>query len=421
MPREIQPTQIAELIPHGSQIFIQGGIGEPRTILEALAVSDQPHKSVDYYGVSIPGINNFSPHTFHSGARFHTFFLHRNIAPATDNTLLFHPLHYRDIYRFMQQRDTFDVALIQVAPPNSRGLCSLGPSVDFVPAIMGNSRCIIAEINQQLPVTHNAPSIALQNIDVVINTDHPLPTSQKKIGGDTETAIARNVAALIDDSSCIQIGIGKLPGSILQQLKNHRGLGLHSGLISEEAKELIELGVITGENKTIDRYQHVTGLALGSDDLYHWVADQPQVMFRPVDYTHDQQTLAAINQFVAINSVLEIDLQGQSNAERVRGRAVSASGGLVDFVRGARASHGGKSILAIPATAMGGMQSRIVADLSDNAITTLCRTDIDHVVTEHGSASLFALDTEQRARALVDIAAPKMRDQLWDGWRKHRS
>ncbi|MFT5711129.1 MAG: 4-hydroxybutyrate CoA-transferase [Halioglobus sp.] len=420
MPREIKPTQIAEFIPQGSQVFIQGGIGEPRTILEALAVSDQPHKCVDYYGVSIPGINNFSPHTFHSGARFHTFFLHRNIAPATDSTLFFHPLHYRDIYRFLQQRGAFEAAIIQVAPPNSRGLCSLGPSVDFVPAIMGHSRCIIAEINRQMPVVHNAPSIALKDIDVVINTDHPLPTSQTQIGGETETAIAQNVAALIEDGSCIQIGIGKLPGSIVHQLKNHHSLGLHSGLISEEVRELIELGVITGEKKTIDRFQHVTGLALGSDDFYHWVADQPQVMFRPVDYTHDQKTLAAINQFVAINSVLEIDLQGQCNAERVRGRAVSASGGLVDFVRGARGSHGGKSILAMPATAMGGAQSRIVTHLGNNAITTLCRTDIDHVVTEHGSASLFALDTEQRAHALVDIAAPEQRNQLWESWEKSR-
>lgn len=421
MPRVIQVNQVAALIPTNSQVFIQGGVGEPSTIIESLTASKTAHKSIDYYAVSIPGINNFSPHTFHSGARFHSFFLHRNIAPSADNALSFHPLHYRDIFRFIQQRDAFDVSIIQLSPPDSQGLCSFGPSVDFAPAIIGRSRCIIAEINPQLPAVPNAPSIAYQDIDVVVNTDHPLPTSTVQISSNTDKAIAEHVAALIDDGSCIQIGIGKLPGSILRQLQHHRRLGLHSGLISEATQELIESGVITGENKTIDRYQHVTGLALGSETFYRWVADQTQLVFRAVDYTHDQQTLSAIDQFVSINSVLEIDLQGQANAERVQGRTVSSSGGLVDFVRGARASQGGKSILAMPATAMAGSQSRIVIQLNDNAITTLCRTDIDHVVTEFGSASLFALDTEQRAQALVDIAAPEQRNQLWESWEKSKS
>ncbi|WP_019528265.1 acetyl-CoA hydrolase/transferase family protein [Dasania marina] len=416
MPREITASDVAQCIPDNSRVFIQGGIGEPSTILQALAAANQAAKAVDYYGVSIPGINHFSPHTFHPGANFHSFFLHQNIASASDDSVFFHPLHYRDIYRFLQQQKPFDVAIIQVSPPDSKGRCSLGPSVDFVPAILDNSRCIIAECNRQLPAVQNAPTIAINDIDIVIDSDHALPSSPLSMCGDTETAIAQQVAALIDDGSCIQIGIGKLPGSILRALTNHQQLGLHSGLISEDAQALIEAGIITGEKKSIDRHQHVTGMALGSAAFYHWMAEQTQVMFRPVDYTHDQQTLAAINQFVSINSVLEIDLQGQANAERINGRAVSASGGLVDFVRGARASRGGKSILAMPATAKAGSQSRIVTQLDTNAITTLCRTDIDYVVTQYGHASLFTLGTEQRAKALVDIADPEHRDRLWHDW-----
>lgn len=418
MTRALEPTQIAALIQHRSRVFIQGGVGEPRTILKALTAPGQKHKAVDYYGVSIPGINTFSPHTFHAGARFHTFFLHPNVAPAPPDAVSFHPLHYRDIYRFLEQSASFDMAIIQVSPPDSNGLCSFGVSVDFVSAILTRSHCIVAEINQQLPAVRDAPSIPYQDIDMVVNTDHPLPTVDAQLGGGIEIAIAQHVAALIDDGSCLQVGIGKLPGSILRQLRNHQQLGLHSGLISETARELITTGVITGEKKTLDRGHHVTGLALGDEEFYRWIASHPKMVFRSVDYTHDQRTLAAIDQFVSLNSVLEIDLQGQANAERVSGRAVSASGGLVDFVRGARASRGGKSILALPASAMGGKRSRLVARLSENAITTLCRTDIDHVVTEYGSASLFALDTEQRASALTEIAQPEHRDRLWDNWEK---
>jgi len=421
MPKQIMPSDVAEIITHQSHVFLQGAIGEPRTIIESLETAQEVNKSVDYYGVSIPGINRFSPHEFHPGARFHSFFLHNQIENRSSDNLLFHPLHYRDTYRYLENHSGFDVAIIQVAPADANGNHSLGPSVDFVPAILARAKLIIAEVNQQLPTLSDGPAIKHQDIDLIISSDHDLPCNQSQAGGATETAIAKNVSALIDDGSCIQIGIGKLPSSILQQLRHHKRLGLHSGLISEDTRDLIEAGCITGENKNIDRHQHVTGIALGQMDFYRWAATHPQIHFRPVNYTHDQKTLAALDQFVSINSVLEIDLLGQANAEHVQGQAVSASGGLIDFVRGARASDGGKSILAMPATAMKGSKSRIVSRLPVDAVTTLCRADIDYLVTEYGSASLFSLSTDQRAQALIDVAAPEHRDTLYQEWENSRT
>ncbi|MAZ88426.1 MAG: acetyl-CoA hydrolase [Cellvibrionaceae bacterium] len=421
MPRQIIPSEVAEIITHQSHVFIQGAIGEPRTIIEALESAQKVNKTVDYYGVSIPGINRFSPHEFHPGARFHSFFLHNQIANRSSNNLLFHPLHYRDTFRYLENHNGFDVAIIQVAPADANGNHSLGPTVDFVPSILARTKLIIAEVNQQLPAVSNGATIKHRDIDLIVAADHDLPCNQPLAGGVTETKIAKNVSALIDDGSCIQIGIGKLPSSILQQLRHHKRLGLHSGLISQDSRDLIEAGCITGENKSIDRHQHVTGIALGQKDFYQWVAKHPQVHFRPVDYTHDQKTLTALDQFVSINSVLEIDLLGQANAEHVQGRAVSASGGLIDFVRGARASTGGKSIIAMPATAMKGSNSRIVSRLPSDAITTLCRADIDYLVTEYGSASLFSLATDQRAQALIDVAAPEHRDALYQDWENSKT
>ncbi len=418
MPQQILASEVAEFITHQSHVFIQGALGEPRTIIEALEAATAVDKRVDYYGVSIPGINHFSPHEFHPGAHFHSFFLHNQIANQDGNSLKFHPLHYRDAFRYLENHKGFDVAIIQVAPADANGNHSLGPSVDFVPAVLARTQLVIAEVNQQLPALAKGPTIRHKDIDLIVAVDRDLPANQPQAGGSIESAIAKNVSALIDDGSCLQIGIGKLPSSILQQLRQHKRLGLHSGLISEDTRELIESGCITGENKSIDQYQHVAGIALGRRDFYQWAAEQPQIHFRPVNYTHDQRILTEIDQFVSINSVLEIDLLGQANAEHVQGRAVSSSGGLVDFVRGARASNGGKSILAMPATAMKGSKSRIVTRLPNDAITTLCRTDIDYLVTEYGSACLFSLATDQRAQALIDIAAPEHRDALHQDWEK---
>jgi len=209
-------------------------------------------------------------------------------------------------------------------------------------------------------------------------------------------------------------------GSILRQLAGHRRLGLHSGLISDETRPLIEAGMFTGESKTIDRGRHITGMAWGSATFYRGLEEQTDIAYRAVDYTHDLRKLAAIHQLVSKNSVIEADLYGQANAETINGQQVSATGGLVDFARGARAARGGKSILAMPATAMRGSRSRIVSQLSSH-ITTLCRADTDYVVTEYGCACLFRLSTESRAKALVDIAAPTYRDQLWLDWENARS
>ncbi|MCR9184202.1 MAG: 4-hydroxybutyrate CoA-transferase [Halieaceae bacterium] len=422
MPSTVEIDTVRQLIKPGYRVFVQAGIGEPRDLITALSGGpDHPGQTddaaVEYLTVSIPGINAaLAPLTMHRGAHLCSTFMHAGLdAGATHRPIRFLPLHYRDTSRFLEAGERFDVAVIQVAPPDTEGFCSLGISVDFVPAILDKCDCIIAEVNSQMPAPVSSPRIPLSAIHYRVDVDHPLPCSEPAVPGATELAIARNVADLIDDGSCIQIGIGKLPGCILKHLAGHRRLGLHSGLLSDGVRELIEADVVTGECKSVDRGRHVTGMAWGSSAFYDWIQRHPDIVFQPVDYTHDLRILASIDQFISINSVLEVDLYGQANAETINGRQVSASGGLVDFARGARASRGGKSIIALPATAMRGRKSRIVAGLS-SPITTLCRADVDYVVTEYGHAALFGQCTEARAQLLVDIAAPDYRDELWHAW-----
>jgi 4-hydroxybutyrate CoA-transferase len=214
---------------------------------------------------------------------------------------------------------------------------------------------------------------------------------------------------LIQDGDCIQTGIGAIPAAILEALVSKNDLGLHSGLIDDGGMALIERGVMTGRAKPVDRGVHVTGMALGSAALLDWLARRSDVAFRGADYTHEVRVIRDIPNFVSINSAVEIDLFGQVNAERVGGRQISGTGGSVDFMRAAKASKGGRSIVAMTATARGGSVSRIVPRVD---LVTALRTDIDLVVTEYGVANLKHASTAARVDALIEIAAPAFREDL---------
>jgi len=193
------------------------------------------------------------------------------------------------------------------------------------------------------------------------------------------------------------------------QLQNKNDLGLHGGLIDDGGMTLIRAGNVNGRCKPMDRGLHVTGMALGSNALYEWLADTPEVVFRGADHTHEVAAIRQLPNFVSVNSAVEIDLFGQVNAEMAGGRQISGTGGSVDFMRAAKSSPGGRSIVAMNATARGGEVSRIVRRVD---MVTALRTDVDIVVTEFGIADIKYLPNDQRAAALIDIAAPQFREAL---------
>ena len=304
---------------------------------------------------------------------------------------------------------TVDLALIQVTPPDARGQCSLGVSVHFVPAVLERAKLVVAEVNASMPRPHSSYEISYERLDYVALTGRPVLTLQGDSLSDDVRRIGANVASLIEDGDVIQIGIGKVPAAVLGALQDRRDLGLHSGLIADQVADLYAAGVMRG--------RMVCTAAIGSRKVYDFAAGCSDFTFAPVSYTHDPAVMAATPNLVAINSVLSVDLMGQANAEMLDGRQVSGTGGLLDFVRGARLSRGGRSILALPATAAGGKISRIVAKLGERDIVSCPRADADIVVTEHGIARLREKSLEERAEALIRVAAPGFREGLAKGWR----
>lgn len=329
------------------------------------------------------------------------------------------PWHYGRIEEgFSSGSLRADVVLLQLAPPPSgRSGYSLSLANDYVAAAARTARLVIAEVNPDAPWTRGAALPAGIEPGILVASELGPQEMKAPRFGEVEKRIAANVAGLVPDGACLQFGVGAVPAASLSGLRGHRDLSVHSGVIGDGWLDLVEAGIVTNALKPVDRGVSVTNVVFGTRRLFGHVHDNPAVAVRPASYTHDIRTVAGIADFRAINSAVEIDLTGQVNAEVARGTYVGAVGGLNDFVRGALAAPRGRSIIALPATALGGTTSRIVAKLDT---VTVPRCDADLVATEHGVADLRGATLAQRAARMIAIAAPEFREELSRAWRETR-
>lgn len=375
---------------------------------------------VHFSGMWIPGVNRFDPTALHADARATTFFMPPEFHAGWQRGAVdFLPLHYRDAVQWLGAPGRFDLLLLHLAPPDAQGRCSLSLAADFTPAVLAGLAAgarVLAHLNPQLPVTAG-PWVAADRITAWAQADMaPLTLDEPPPDPATE-AVARQVAMCINDGDTLQFGLGRLQAAMLRALSSHRRLRIHSGMVSDGLRGLAAAGALAACESGADGLMPpvYTGVALGSPALYSRMTDAELVRFAPVQHTHAQATLAGIENFVSINSAFEIDLLGQVNCETLRGRQVSGVGGLVDFVRGARASVGGRAVIAGTATAGRAGVSRIVPLLAPGPVG-VARGDVDIVVTEHGVARLRHLGMNARAQALIAVAAPAHRAGLEAAW-----
>jgi acetyl-CoA hydrolase len=317
--------------------------------------------------------------------------------------------HYSDLPAALGAggANAVDVLLLQLAPPGPDGRFSLSVAHEYLTPLVDSARLIVAEVNAQAPWTYGERSLGLEDIDVLVRTDHPLVDPARATGSTQEEIIAERVAGLIDDGATLQAGIGALPEAVLARLGERNHLGLHTGALGDAAAGLIECGAVTNERKALDRGVSIAGLMMGSGKVHRLAHRNPQIQFRSTAYTHGLATLAALRGLVAINSAVEVDLSGQVNAEVAAGRYVGAVGGALDFARGAHAA-GGLSIIALPSRS--GRYSRIVSRL-DGPVSTP-RSDAAFIVTEHGVADLRGTSLRQRQQRMLDVAHPEDRALL---------
>jgi acyl-CoA hydrolase len=301
-----------------------------------------------------------------------------------------------------------DVVFVQVSAPDQQGRHSLGLADDYLSPALDTARVVVAEVNDQVPWTFGARTLTEADWTASTRSSRP-PAQMPVIEPAADIAgVAEQVARLVDDGATVQYGIGALPEAVLRALSSRRDLGIHSGLLTDAAMELLECGAVTGAHKTVDPGVAVGGFVAGSQRLFRFVDRNPAVAVRGTRYTHDQEVLAAQHHLVAINAALEVDLSGQVNAEQIGRRYVGAIGGAADFLRGAARSRGGLPIIALPSTARGA--SRIVLRLNGPVSTP--RSDVGLVVTEFGAADLRGASLPQRAERLLAIAHPSHRAGL---------
>jgi 4-hydroxybutyrate CoA-transferase len=320
------------------------------------------------------------------------------------------PLPYSRAQRYLESRHDVDLAFLHLSRPDAQGKCSLGLAAEFTPTAMRIAARLIGVVNTNMPFLRGAPTVDMADLEAVVEDDSPPLTLSAARRSVVAIAIGKLVAALIPDGATIQLGIGTIPATLYGALSAHKGLAVHSGLITDGLLTLGAAGALS------DSRPQIAGALVGERSLYEQAPEIPNLIVAGVEHTHDVARMAQIPSFVSINSALEVDLFGQVNVEAADGRLVSGIGGALDFIRGAQASPGGISIIALSATARAGSISRIVPQLGTRSAISIARADIDHVVTEFGSVSLRGLGIDERAEALIQIAAPTFRGALAQAW-----
>ncbi len=403
-----------KLIKPGNNIFIGTGCGQPRHLVSSLVEHSSHIYDAHIVQLLTMGGAPYAEASFRERFKMNCFFVADNVRDTLNKGIGdYTPIFLSEIpAEFESGRIPVDVALISVTPPDANGLCSLGVSVDIVKAAVANAKYVIAQANSRMPRTFGDSFVHVNNIDVLVPYDEDIIEIPVPEMDETLRRIGENTARLVEDGSCIECGIGRIPQALAEFLRDKRDLGIHTEMFSDWIIDLIECGAITCAKKKLNHGKVVASFCMGSKKLYDYINNNPFFEFYPTEYVNDPQVISQHEKMVGINVGLEVDLTGQVCADSLGYQFYSGIGGQVDFIRGSARSRGGKAIIALPSTAKNGQVSRIVSHLTEGAGVVTTRGDVHYVVTEYGVAYLHAKSIRQRVMDLINIAHPKFRKQL---------
>ncbi len=324
----------------------------------------------------------------------------------------FVPNYFHQLPKIIRDFMSIDVTVTTVSPMDKAGYFTFGAVNDYTSTAARNCKTLIVEVNENMPRVFGDSLLHISEVDAIVENSVPLLELTPPKPKPEDEIIGRYVSEMVPDGATFQLGIGGIPNAVAYRLTDHKDLGIHTELFCSSMVDLIEAGVITGRRKTIHPRKNVFTNAWGTRKMYDFINDNPSMESYPVSYTNDPGVIAQNDNFVSINSILEVDLLGQCNAESLAGSQFSGTGGQLDFVRGAFNSRGGKSILAFSSTANNGEASRVVPRLGAGSVVTTPRMDTHYLVTEYGVVNLKGKSTRERALDIISIAHPKFRDNL---------
>lgn len=404
-PRRIEPGELAKVLPPGGRTLVVACSGESLLLADEVMSAGEALGAMTFTGIFVPGLNTRT-YLANPRCRVETFFVTPELK-AAGAAVEFLPLCYGDVLERLRSV-TIDAGLFMATPPDADGWCSFGPVVDFLAELWPRIPLRIAHLNPMMPRTRGHRGIPFAELTAVVEADQPLLALDDAVDDPVAAAIAGHVARCIPDGATIQTGLGRIPAAVLRALTRHRDIRIHSGLIADAVVDLADAGAlapgcaITG------------GVAIGTQRLYDAVSG-PVFRFTPVSNTHGPRVVAAIANFVAVNSAIEVDLFGQVFSEMTPHGLMSGPGGASDFTRAAWCGRGLR-IVALPASAAKGEISRIVAPNGGSGPVSLGRMETDIVVTEFGVADLRGLSHRGRAQALIAVAPARHRERLEQSW-----
>ena len=408
--------EAVKAINSGDRIFLTGNCSVPKKLLAALVARAPELENVEVCHALTIGSSDYVAPEMEGHLRANALFIGPNVRQAVQaGRADFTPVLLSEFtLLFKQGVLPLDVTFAHLSPPDEHGFCSYGIETGLTKTPAEASKIIIAEVNENMPRCLGDSFIHVSRLDYIVPVDYPLLELSMTEGGlsDMHVKIGQYIAELIPDGATMQMGIGAIPDAVLNFLGDKRDLGVHTELFSDRVIDLVEAGVLTNGRKTLHPGKISAGFILGTKRLYEWVHDNPLIELHRTEYINDPFVIAQNYRQVAINSAIEVDLTGQVCADSIGPKLYSGVGGQMDFIYGASRSEGGVPIIALPATAKRGTLSRIVPMLKQGAGVVTSRYHVHYVVTEHGVADLYGKTIRQRAKALINVAAPQFRDEL---------
>jgi itaconate CoA-transferase len=417
------PEQAVASIPSGSNFSMGMAMAEPPALLRALA---DRAKAGQIEGLKV----YYFEATRIAGETILRYELNDRIRPycmfiaATERALIkraeadggrkivnYVPSNFHQAPRLLTDEVGIDTFVCTISPMDRHGYFSFGTGNDYSSKVARAAKRLIVEVNQNMPRVHGAGAeLHVSEVSAIVENNVPLLQLPIRAPAPEDDVIARMIAGLVPDGACLQMGVGALPDIVCAALRDRNDLGIHTEALNPGLVDLVRAGVVTNRRKAIDWGKTVFTFAMGQEAMYDFLDDNPAVESRPVDYVNDPRIIAQNDNVISINATIQIDLTGACNSEHMLGHQYSASGGQLDFVRGAYASKGGKSIIAATSTAAKGKVSRIVPTL-EGPVTTP-RIDTHYVVTEFGAVNLKGLSSTDRALQLIELANPEFRGGL---------
>ncbi|EQC48082.1 acetyl-CoA hydrolase/transferase family protein [Bacteriovorax sp. Seq25_V] len=413
-------TDLADVFKNmkpNSSAFIQGAMATPTELLSQLKKVGTNLENIELMHLHTHGEEFYNGVDVKKNFRITNFFVGGNVRKILDYERVdYLPCFLSEIPNLFRKKiKKVDYAFIHVSPPNEHGFCTLGTSVDVTKAAVESADFVIAQINKQMPTVHGDGFIHVNNIDYAIEVDIPVHEPAKAVLTDIERQIGNNIASLIENGSTLQMGIGAIPDAVLGALHNHKDLGIHTEMFSDEAVKLIKSGAVNNSKKKFHQGKTVSSFIVGSKEVLDFVNDNPSVSLLEADYVNNPRNIARNPKVVAINSALEIDLTGQVCADSLGHNIYSGVGGQMDFIRGASLSDGGKPIIALPSQTNKGI-SKISACLKPGAGVVTTRSHIHYLATEYGVVDLYGKTLHERVKLILSIAHPDHRENLEKQW-----